>query len=419
VHSGSAGGGIVPASRRLSPALAALVAVLVAGALAVPVIARQWRGSDTAVHLEWARQICSGEVSPLGGARLEPHVLYPWLLCAALEATPGRDLKTAAYAVAIASWMAAAAAVLAARRAVLGPPDGPAAVQAEVGVTILLLLVSPISLLVARNLYFGFVPLIAYHNPTVQLLRPLAIALFALVAPLSARRAPGASWPHAAALSSVTVLGTFAKPSFVVALLPALACAAVVPPSTPVWTPARKSLFAWVGLPAIACLAVQAVLFFHSASVSWAPLEVERALLRLGDPAVGAVGLGPRFLVSVAFPLAVLVSFGREAWRDPALRLAWFTFAWGAALAYLVAENGERRYHGNFTWSAQVALLVLFVQSTLFLAAAHRKASAATARARARRALCWGVFGLHAASGLLWYGVNVADLRALGQAALY
>jgi ABC-type transport system involved in cytochrome bd biosynthesis fused ATPase/permease subunit len=40
--------------------------------------------------------------------------------------------------------------------------------------------------------------------------------------------------------------------------------------------------------------------------------------------------------------------------------LGWIAFIVGIAQNYMLAEGGDRLFHGNFRWSGQIALFLLF-----------------------------------------------------------
>jgi hypothetical protein len=125
------------------------------------------------------------------------------------------------------------------------------------------------------------------------------------------------------------------------------------------------------------------------ATITLAPLRVVFMHTRRD---VALVGL--KLVLSIVFPLVVGAAFARQAARDAPLRLAWLAFAAGAFYAYVLAETGERMIHGNFLWSGQAAVAVLFAASARFALA-----RGAEGAARGRLAACAGAFLMHVASG--------------------
>jgi hypothetical protein len=82
---------------------------------------------------------------------------------------------------------------------------------------------------------------------------------------------------------------------------------------------------------------------------------------------VDAAAIARSLLASLAFPLAVAALWPRAAWRDPALRLAWGGTLVGLFISYFIAEAGDRLYDGNFLWTGQMAVFVLFVAAAAFV----------------------------------------------------
>lgn len=322
-----------------------------------------------------------------GGPFAVPHPLYH-LLAAGLSLLPGLTVPWAGMVTAILAQAALAAVAFLALRAATGARVGAAALAA-LGLTV----VAPLNVLASSpgESYFGYLFPNVLHNPTVALLRPLALALYlACAAVLAESLAPTRA--RTAALATLTLACGLAKPSYLICLLPALALA---------WLFAGdrrhrrwRALALGVVAPGALLTAVQAVFVLTTeemepGGIAFAPLRV--VFFHMGkDPGVVAAKLA----LSAVFPLAVAVCFARDAARSPALRLAWLGFLAGLCYAYGFAETGPRAVHGNFLWSGQVSLLVLFAASArLLLVLATRGAR------RAAVAVCAGTLLLHVASG--------------------
>jgi hypothetical protein len=241
--------------------------------------------------------------------------------------------------------------------------------------------------------YFGYFPGNALHSPTTVLVRPLSLALFAAVA--AARLGARALTARGVrALAVLTVLCALAKPSFVICLAPALALT---------WLGERRSWRAW--WPATLAVCVPAAIV-----VGWQAWFTPRALASSSivvrpfdylalhtDVRPGSLAF--KLVLSVLFPLAVALCYAPRAWRDPALRLAWITFAVGVIEAYLLADTGARRRHGNFSWGAQLSAFVLFAASAHWLA--RQPGQPGDAAERRRFATCAAVLLAHATAGLM------------------
>jgi hypothetical protein len=204
--------------------------------------------------------------------------------------------------------------------------------------------------------YYGYIGLANYHNPTIHLLRP-----FALVSYLFALRAleiPRSPFWMVLASAGLIVLSALVKPNYALCILPALALLVGI-------RLLRKLPVDWwlvLGgfvIPACLALAVQGwITYAEGGSIVLLPFSVEAEYSKY---------LLPKFLLSIIFPLGVLVAFFPQIRKDQEMLLAWATFAAGALQMYLLAESGERLEHGNFRWSAQIGLFLLFAASARFL----------------------------------------------------
>jgi hypothetical protein len=90
------------------------------------------------------------------------------------------------------------------------------------------------------------------------------------------------------------------------------------------------------------------------------------AFIPLGVMGVYSRYLLPKFVVSILFPLSVSILYIKRALLDVRMMLSWLIFLFGALFTYFFAETGQRFYDGNFGWSGEIALVVLFITSTLF-----------------------------------------------------
>lgn len=324
------------------------------------------------------------------------HPAYPVLLAGlglVLERAPGISWSWTGAAIALAIVFQCLAGIVLTRAARERLESRSATVGFVVAalLAIALLLATPITLLSMprHNLYLGYIGINVYHNPTMFLLKPLAawswLRLAELIGgprPVGAKRRVGLALGMAAS--------TLAKPSYAIALLPALTVFAA-------WKAAygRRDLLAplafTVVLPAVLLLGLQFAFFYgiEGSRLQWAPL-----LVMGGHPLERAV----RLALSAAFPAVVASVYWNQARRSEPLVLAWLVFGVGAALSYFVAEEGRRAYHGNLLWSGQAALFILFVASALFLLEQRRGRPALDARA----AVAFAVFAVHVACGVVF-----------------
>jgi hypothetical protein len=274
----------------------------------------------------------------------------------------------------------------------IGPLEGRWGAVKRVAAALTLTLVAPIMLFAPLDgkFYFGYIGLANYHNPTIHLLRPFALLSFLFVETAFSRpRSPGGLVALSAA---IMVGGAWVKPSFAMSILPVLGLAAA-------WALWRKRPADWrmlilgLALPALLSLALQTVIVYlvpdaDPSGITIAPLAVESAFSQV---------LPFKILLSIAFPLSALVFFWRRYRSEPALQLAWLGFLSGALQLYLLAETGKRFYDGNFRWSAQIMLFLLFVATTRFLLCQK------LILPKGQRLAVWSIYLLHLAGGIAYY----------------
>jgi hypothetical protein len=261
-----------------------------------------------------------------------------------------------------------------------------------------LTLVAPIMLLafIDGKFYFGYIGMASYHNPTVHLLRPFALLSFYFS--LRAFRVPkNPAWMVLLA-SAVMFAGMLAKPNYGIALIPAVGVMTL-------WFLWKKRPLDWwmiiLGqvVPFILCLAAQAVLIYISkdadaAGVIIAPFVVE---------SYWSSYLPVKFLLSILFPLVVLLYNWRSIQKSDEMIMAWLAFFFSVVQLYLLAEDGGRIVDGNFRWGAQVTLLILFATS---LRSVIQYELAIQLPWRARLSTRWPVYAaylLHVGAGIAYY----------------
>ncbi len=266
-----------------------------------------------------------------------------------------------------------------------------------------LMLVAPVNLFTVfeHRLYLGYIGINVYHNPTVLLLKALALPLFWIVSDHLTVEVKPITTLFIAALTAIT---TMAKPNYTMCLVPALA----------VWSLWRlwqkknvNGRFVIYGVlaPALLTLAYQYWIAFSSdqsgGGILFAPL------LAMGHYA-SAARLGAMFLGSILFPLGTSILYP-ELRKEQRLVLAWLTFLVGSFMAYFLAEDKYELSALNLVWGAQVALFILFVEVTFFVMRSISFLPHPNQRSKVskRTVVSLLLFGLHLISGLAWYMAEV------------
>jgi hypothetical protein len=336
-----------------------------------------------------------------------PHILFNFLIVVLAKALPFLGYIHAGFIVSIIVYLFGAVVVYIFVRPAV-PGYGRKASLLTLLLTFCLLIVAPISFftLAQRNLYGGYIAPNALHNPTVILLKPFALLVFALVVPLLRGVRPLGTWTLFVTMLLV-ILSIFAKPSYLMCLLPVVV---VVGAYRLIRREQVEVAILVVGLiiPTIILLLVQ---YFHAFYVSEFIGETNVII----EPLAGVLPYAPthgwlvlKFMLSIAFPLAVYGLYYKEALKDNVFNLAVLTFGSATAQMYILAEDGVHAAHGNFWWGAQVTLFILFIIATKFLL------RQTVMQRDWRFQICVAVLTLHVICGIIFYFFSLAAVDGSG-----
>lgn len=228
-------------------------------------------------------------------------------------------------------------------------------------------LATPVSVLwlLDGHMYLGYIGIATYHNPTIILLKPFALLqmiaaykCFDNSTPLKNRQIIGAA--------VISLIGTYVKPSLAICILPALGIFAVYRLTQKKYVN-LVGLFFGIAMPSVLLLIWQFLLSYYAndtGSVMFSPL---------GVMSIYSNYLFLKLVLSILFPLLVLIIHYEQVKLDDRLVIAWLVFGFGALYTYFFAEGGPRMTDGNFGWSGEIALVLLFTVSTMFYLEIQKK----------------------------------------------
>lgn len=278
-------------------------------------------------------------------------------------------------------------------------------------IVISLLLVMPINIFTPQSrttLYFGYIPISPYHNPTLLVLKPFALLLAGLSLQLFQRGRHQNQLVFIVTAITISLLSIFAKPNYAMALAPALVVYSVYHRFI------RKERLDWFSLllgfllPMLLGLAGQYLFTFNrsdefESSIIIAPFDFFTRYESLSWRLLVKFGL------SILFPAVVYTLYWRQARADVGLNISWLAFGVGAIFAYFFSETGIRGNDGNFMWGAMITLFVLFVFSWRFILYQLVPVEGRVGRDW-RFYVCLAIYGLHTISGLWWFAIHIRDV---------
>ncbi len=253
----------------------------------------------------------------------------------------------------------------------------------------------PILVFIDREIYFGYIGINAYNNATSNYLKPFALAAFLFISK-SYDSEQKVSKYHIFITAALVFVSTLVKPSFIICILPAailLSCLRLRYHQATNW----KMILGGLVLPSIITLGFQFILNYGQGTsrIIFLPLGVKKYY---SDEII------LKFIFSILFPLLVARAHFQSICKDPKLSLAWISFLIGSFYAYFLAENsGGGLLHGNFDWSSEITLFILYVVSLLYFI--KSKINYPTINNWDKIIIL--ALALHVASGILFYLFNL------------
>jgi hypothetical protein len=203
-----------------------------------------------------------------------------------------------------------------------------------------------------QQFYYGYIGMANYHNPTIHLLKP--IGLVSMMFAIRALDGKKSAWWVILFSALLLSFSAWIKPNYVIAVLPALGLACLIRLLQKQRMDWKMILLGFV-LPGVVNLFFQWLIAYYygdpEEGIILAPFQVESSF---------SDWLLLKFLLSALFPLLGLWIARKHLLKDSALLAGWTIFVVGVVQNYVLAEGGERLLHGNFRWSGQIALFLLF-----------------------------------------------------------
>jgi hypothetical protein len=115
--------------------------------------------------------------------------------------------------------------------------------------------------------------------------------------------------------------------------------------------------------------------------------------------------------MSSAFPIAVYLFHIGKSYKSFILNLAWLLFLVSAAYLYLLIDYTVIAA-GDFSWSSQIAALILFVTSTIFMLKQYGTLLTGERLSPVQwliLLICVAIFILHVVGGIHWYRLHMSQ----------
>jgi hypothetical protein len=336
-------------------------------------------GSDFRLHLEYAKDIrkLTDITSPHFGFQLGVLALS-WLRLPIIAA--GVLLVAASYG-------AMAVMIIAEMQQRVSNKAG---LVACLTVAVAALIASQIHLLTVwrPNLYFGYFNPISYHNPSQQLMKLAALAVWFLYVKNFLQYRKHSSCYLDASIALLSVTSAVCKPSFLIAFLPCAGLRSLLDLFAGRWVQVLRYILAVVA-PSILILLWQ--MWFAYGDTTGSGIAVQPFAIFPFSMELLVKGA-----LSLAFPIYVGVTFRNKLSLSSPLVWAYIFLIVALTYTLLLVETGPRLTAGNFAWSLQFGVFLVYVESAILF----------FQNMNLRTAQSWVglvIFGLHVVCGLIMY----------------
>jgi hypothetical protein len=363
---------------------------------------------DFPLHIGWAK-----EFSENGYIRSFPHSLFAravsvtrallpanylvWMSPWAKQVWDIKSFDLSALIVVIICYLAAAWIILSRLvKTVLQNDWGRRQVWILGLATVCLLLVGPISFFTMWDrMYLGYITGNPYHNPTYLLLRPFALSLFFIAADNFFAKW---RWKQSIVAGGLLILATLSKPSFTLTFLPTIAILLLVYLKR--WKKINWPLLVIsIGLCGVIILGYQYWLTYigqNSDRIAFAPFKA----ILIHVPNIPTALLFA--LMSVLFPLSVVLLYWKEIWKQISIQIAWINFFIGIGMAFLLTEVNKAS-HLNFWWGPMTGIFILFYCSFEFWSNKIINENQTKTRIQSKDLIILVIFVLHLICGILYF----------------
>ena len=199
----------------------------------------------------------------------------------------------------------------------------------------------------SNNIIMGVGSPNIWNNVTLITVKPLAIlTVFFTILSLEKKHI------YYYILGAVSLLiSIFAKPSFVIAFLPALVLLIIFKKNY------SKENIIYVAILSLISIGSLAYQFLHTFGDGKAKIIISF----LGVWSAGSPNVFISILLAILFPLLYLIFNLDNVKKNNYLLLSWIMTFISIVYAAFLAEEGDRFYHGNFFWSYMISLSLLYV----------------------------------------------------------
>jgi hypothetical protein len=214
-----------------------------------------------------------------------------------------------------------------------------------------------------KSFYLGQLAPVVWHNSTVIFLMPFSLLLFFKVYELLYSNSDSVKKKDILILFSLLLINALIKPSFLFTILPVFCFLAL---SKTIKKGIKKNIvygfFCFVA--AALFILLEYYLIYKANNISTINnINGEKSSVIIEPFVVWknfSTNLFFSLITSCFFPIIYLICYFRQALRNSMVIFSLCNFIAGVAEWSLLAEEGPRKFHGNFYWQVVVVMYLLF-----------------------------------------------------------
>lgn len=209
--------------------------------------------------------------------------------------------------------------------------------------------------------YVDTLPPQAWHNSTYIIMRMLGVAILILYFKMEKNYLRKLEWMDSILFAIGLIVINMVKPNFILAFAPMMAIRLIqdfvlCAKGERINCLIKIIQFGALVLPSLIVLIFQNTILFGKGTGNSVAITFGKVFWGEGNPVL-------KLLLSMAFPIIVLLKNRTDLKKDKIFGSIWLMWLIAFGEYFFLCESGERSLHGNFTWGLMFCVFMVFAVS--------------------------------------------------------
>lgn len=210
--------------------------------------------------------------------------------------------------------------------------------------------------IVQGSRYIGYQSATIWHNPTYICMKFFGVISALYYLRLEKKYRQGLTWKEWVTMALLFAVTTLVKPNFLMVFAPAMAIFLLADLIK------RENfrnifIFGLTVLPSLLVILWQSVILFGADTGNGIEIHFGYTFTRFSQHPIATL------LLSIVFPLYVLLFAWKELLRDRGYLFSWVVWGIGLLMVTFLTETGERAGDGNFLWGYYFGIFLILIYS--------------------------------------------------------